>query len=949
MYSSGTNYCGTSAATSCLDVVPALGAVPETPIVLHVLALFPPGAEPRLSAVGFGLDYDANFSVTASGSCGDFTVPDAAWPESGSGTALSWTQSQTAMVVEAYWLAGYAYAATVVELTPHPSHGAWFADDSVPSLLDPIAELGAFGIGVAGLAPCPGTQEDGPMGGGSEDGPTGGDSDEGEQDDPFPPEDDSGPLGDGDVPEDPGDSGDEPAPSITGTPLDRVTISVPPDALLYETTSSAAFAPAEADFLVPALRTELAAAGVVTVEKAVPWRTSADTLALDRWGRTVRIPDVSRYFVLELGDAATATTAEASLRQSSRISTAFQDYAYPVANPYPDDPEFQASGDPQWYLNNTGARGTAGADLNIYGGYWPWEIVPGGKTFRIGLIDVGVIDEHEDLTIHPPAGSPHREYLSAHPDHEPCGNHGTAVAGVAAARTNNAKGVAGVCSTCEVLDLEMCGDLGACLADTCSSVTFDEDVFAYALDHYGDPGFDVLLYEAGGGRYLTPIQQNLLYDAYARGIVTFAPAANGKVDLPNGFPALAGFPIVVGVGGFTIEGGFWGADACASPGEDGDGSALGSGAVDIAGPACSGEFGAPTTNFTGSDVYRWTRMMNSGATAAVAGAATLAQTIQENLRAGWGELSAGEYAAAVVNAARPFVDMEDLPASYGCGTIEDFGHGILDVNLLVDLTLLMGGHPQRMYTHVVRHGDEGAIFEAVSPPLPSSGPQKWYRLWRLSQTSFVPITGWGESAVQYIAWPNHTESHDGVVTTTPLWHQSTQYEDYPSRQGWMNHMAQAGLTACELSIPEPRTGQVTLTGYNIELLKDDGVTHLAWMFEPESLVMSYSYYTELAPAELAEPRTTDDPPLTLIVENSPGRGPMRFRSHGTFGPEVTIEVFDAAGRLVWSQPWSEIATSDGVALWPSEDRSGRPLPSGLYWGRLRSPYSSSTNKIVLVR
>ncbi|MEZ4650034.1 MAG: hypothetical protein R3E97_14845 [Candidatus Eisenbacteria bacterium] len=61
-------------------------------------------------------------------------------------------------MTEVYWFAAYVDPgeAGLLELIPNPDHGAYFADDSVPSVQDPTAGLGAMGFHLAGFTPCPG-------------------------------------------------------------------------------------------------------------------------------------------------------------------------------------------------------------------------------------------------------------------------------------------------------------------------------------------------------------------------------------------------------------------------------------------------------------------------------------------------------------------------------------------------------------------------------------------------------------------------------------------------------------------------------------------------------------------------------------------------------------------------------------------------------------------------
>lgn len=129
--------------------------------VWWVKAVFPESTSPRLLGVTFGVDYDAAAIVLEGyGASGDFELADPNWPEPQSGTAVTFQNTQTAWLVDLYWFAGYNYSGygtdVSFDLAPNPSQGAYFADDDVPSTLDPIEELGSLGFGAnPGYLPCP--------------------------------------------------------------------------------------------------------------------------------------------------------------------------------------------------------------------------------------------------------------------------------------------------------------------------------------------------------------------------------------------------------------------------------------------------------------------------------------------------------------------------------------------------------------------------------------------------------------------------------------------------------------------------------------------------------------------------------------------------------------------------------------------------------------------------
>lgn len=115
----------------------------------------------------------------------------------------------------------------------------------------------------------------------------------------------------------------------------------------------------------------------------------------------------------------------------------------------PNDPYFKY----QWHLENTGqsmysstqSAGTAGLDLNIKP---TWQGGVSGKGTLVGIVDDGVLLDHEDLLPNVQSGSINflagSNGLSSNDTGGSLANHGTAVAGLISARGGNNLGVSGV-------------------------------------------------------------------------------------------------------------------------------------------------------------------------------------------------------------------------------------------------------------------------------------------------------------------------------------------------------------------------------------------------------------------------------------------------------------------------------------------------------------------------
>ena len=154
-FTDGGTYC------ELADVVPlticfeANARTDETePILFWVFAAFPVESNPRLSGVTLGIEYPAEVTIIDDEACGDFVLSDNEWPASGHGTAVTWNEAQTTHVTVIYGFVGYGASGGHFELTPNPNGGGVFADDSIPSLVDPIADYGVLGFGTEGYVPC---------------------------------------------------------------------------------------------------------------------------------------------------------------------------------------------------------------------------------------------------------------------------------------------------------------------------------------------------------------------------------------------------------------------------------------------------------------------------------------------------------------------------------------------------------------------------------------------------------------------------------------------------------------------------------------------------------------------------------------------------------------------------------------------------------------------------
>lgn len=198
-----------------------------------------------------------------------------------------------------------------------------------------------------------------------------------------------------------------------------------------------------------------------------------------------------------------------------------------------------------------------------------WDITTGDSTVVIAIVDSGVLWNHEDLYenmwVNPAEdidgdgrytdadkdgidndGNGYKDdvvgvdlvgsnalnggsYSDGDPSPTTRGHpHGTHVAGIAAARGNNGKGVTGLAMNCRIMAIK-------CAPDSYSpSITRGYDGIVYAADN----GADVINCSWGGGGYLESQKEQIDY-AISKGAIVVAAAGNAgaeRVSTPGAYP-----------------------------------------------------------------------------------------------------------------------------------------------------------------------------------------------------------------------------------------------------------------------------------------------------------------------------------------------------------------------------------------------------------------------------
>jgi subtilisin family serine protease len=205
--------------------------------------------------------------------------------------------------------------------------------------------------------------------------------------------------------------------------------------------------------------------------------------------------------------------ALASLRRSPAVLYAERDAVLERLDTTPNDTDWSQ----QWGLRRIGLPAA-------------WDVTRGLPSVLVAVLDTGVDGEVPDLQAAVVPG-----FNAIAPTVAPSDDngHGTSVAGIIAARTNNEQGIAGICWMCTVLSVKVLGADG----------TGDTALVAAGIVHAVDAGARVISMSLGGPADDQTLDQAVAY-ALGKGAILVAAAGNNGTSAPF-YPAA--IPGVVGV------------------------------------------------------------------------------------------------------------------------------------------------------------------------------------------------------------------------------------------------------------------------------------------------------------------------------------------------------------------------------------------------------------------
>ncbi|WHY73170.1 S8 family peptidase [Fictibacillus enclensis] len=159
-----------------------------------------------------------------------------------------------------------------------------------------------------------------------------------------------------------------------------------------------------------------------------------------------------------------------------------------------------------------------------------WDVTKGSSSVKVAIVDTGVDYNHPDL-----AGKVIKGYDYVDNDSDPMdlNEHGTHCAGIAAAVTNNSRGIAGMAPNVSVLAVRV--------LDANGSGSLDD--VASGIRYAADQGAKVISLSLGGPSSASTLQSAVSYAA-SKGSVVVAAAGNESTSAPS-YPAYYSSAIAV--------------------------------------------------------------------------------------------------------------------------------------------------------------------------------------------------------------------------------------------------------------------------------------------------------------------------------------------------------------------------------------------------------------------
>jgi subtilisin family serine protease len=160
-----------------------------------------------------------------------------------------------------------------------------------------------------------------------------------------------------------------------------------------------------------------------------------------------------------------------------------------------------------------------------------WDITTGSSSVVIADLDTGADPNHPDLSAKLISGY---NFVAGNTDTTDDNGHGTSIAGIAAASTNNTIGIAGVSWGSPLMPVKVCDALGNC----------DDSAIVSGITYAADHGVKVINMPFGAPGSCPSAMQDAINYAWNVGVVLVASTGNDGGAI--GYPADCGYVIAVG-------------------------------------------------------------------------------------------------------------------------------------------------------------------------------------------------------------------------------------------------------------------------------------------------------------------------------------------------------------------------------------------------------------------
>jgi len=257
----------------------------------------------------------------------------------------------------------------------------------------------------------------------------------------------------------------------------------------------------------------------------------------DYTGKIHQVPNLDKIYKLNYKDKIDPVELSKKYEEDPNIEYAEPNYIAQICIE-PNDPYF---GD-QWGLHNTGQYHLNDADIDAPEA---WEVEKGDTTVIIGIIDTGVDWGHPDLV--DKIINTGYDFVNDDNDAMDDNGHGSHVAGIAAASTDNEVGIASIAWNCKILPVKVLQSNGyGTYSDVANGVT-------YAANN----GANIINLSLGGYAE-SYVLRDALENAYTTAVIVAAAGNDGTTHLPGTpwtpfYPAAWSFVIGVGASGMFYD------------------------------------------------------------------------------------------------------------------------------------------------------------------------------------------------------------------------------------------------------------------------------------------------------------------------------------------------------------------------------------------------------------